>query len=149
MQVLEISSARGAIFVPVSMVAQIMGSESEQLWNSKLSFVDSAIIWREYSLPLIHSSGLLGSTSDSSDAYERAVILWPMKGSKSTDLFALTSLDSPRVLNVDERLQSLQNESQQALVASNEFLLDAVEIDGVSGFIPDLDTLSSYLFNSH
>lgn len=149
MQVLSITSTRGGLFIPLSIVAQVIRNSEGRDWDSELDFVESTVNWRDYSVPLVKSSELLGAGINADRNYNRAVVLWPMKSGGKTDLFALTSLDSPRVLTIDSSLESIKTAEDLELVNHNPYLLDAVEIDGIRGFIPNLDTISSHLFKTH
>jgi chemotaxis signal transduction protein len=146
MQVLTVQAQQGYILIPVSMVAQIV-SKSEDVSSSHSSgYIRSTIVWREYRIPLINSSEMLGANQGSDEEYDRAVILWPMKGSRSVDLFAFTSLESPRVITIDKNIEKLEIDTTSISKQSIELVLQILDIDGKAGFIPNLKKLSKLAF---
>lgn len=164
MQVLSLLTANGPLLIPVGMVAQIVSHGEHSAFTHQLSFVRHSIQWRELNIPLVFSSEMLGSNPDTDDSYIRSVILWPMKGTKNNDLFALTSLDSPKVLIVEDKDIALESEKKlnnENLLEvesdeediefdhdepANAYTLGVIRLGEVAGYIPNLKTLSEKLF---
>ena len=86
-----------------------------------------------------------------SDAkFERAVVLWPMKGRQAADLFALTSMGSPHVVSIDKDTKRMEDNGSS--VISNEsaraYVLDYLQIEGHPAVIPDLRLISNLVFQA-
>lgn len=146
MQILTVQAQQGYILIPVSMVAQIVSKSEHVPISHSSGFIHNAIAWREYRIPLINSSEMLGAIQGSDEEYDRAVIVWPMKGSRSVDLFAFTSLESPRVITIDEKIGKLEIDTDSVNKESLELVLQILDIDSKAGFIPDLKQLSKLVF---
>ncbi len=149
MQVLSLDTQSGLLLIPVSMVAQITSRTEESSLAHDLTFIRSSIRWREYQIPLLFSSEVLGANQGADDAYLRSVALWPMKGSKITDLFALSSLDSPRVVSIESEVSSAPIEIHDEFNehGDSSFVLGIIELGEKLGIIPDLKSLSEEVFS--
>jgi hypothetical protein len=147
MQVLSLETKAGALLVPVSMVAQILSRSEPAEFSHSLPFIRSSVQWREYSVPLVYSSELLGEMQGSDEDYRRGVVFWPLKGTGATDLFALTSLESPKVITIasDTTLTSSQGEKLPSGISS-DFIIGGLEAEGQTGYIPDLKHLAASIF---
>jgi len=147
MQVLALDYQSGFVLVPVSMVAQIVSRLSTKEYSSDLNFLSTSVNWREMDIPLVNSSELLGAETGADSAAQRAIVLWPMKGCKPTDLFALTSIGSPQVVSITADNKRLSPDSGAIKSESAKmFAMDCLDIDGKPGVIPDLKLLSTLIF---
>lgn len=147
MQVLALDYQSGFILVPVSMVAQIVSHSNTKEYSCDLKFLSTSVNWREMEIPLVNSSEMLGADSGADKASRRAVILWPMKGCKPADLFALTSTGSPQVVTIsaENKRISLENGIVKS-ESAKKFTLDCLDIEGKPGIIPDLKLLSTLIY---
>jgi hypothetical protein len=148
MQVLSFKSKSGSILVPVGLVAQITGREGYNTRTHDLPFIRSQIRWREFEVPMVFASEMLDADVGADDSFTRSVILWPMKGCKNTELFALSSLDSPKVIEIGEDTVATdiaELEGQTNLV-NNKFTMGLVKLDNQTGIIPDLMHLAGKIF---
>ena len=151
MQVLSIPVNNYQLLLPISMVAQIIGkvaiadpksvSASAAAKGGEVSHrcLYGMVKWKEYDLPLIRSSELIGQSRKADESYERMVILWPMKSATNRAFIGLTSLGAPRVVDITE--QPFAN-----INADLSYSLGVVQLDGSLGVVPDIDRLSSELF---
>ncbi len=148
MQVLSLGTCAGSLLVPVGVVAQIAGSEERISQAHELPFIRNQIQWREYSMPLVYSSEMLGAGVGSDDACKRSVIFWPMKGCGHTELFALTSLDSPKVLNLDEDVAAVRVDTGEGAYSlyNSRYVLGLVRLEDKPGIIPNLKYLAETIF---
>ena len=148
MQVLSLDTHFGLILVPVSIVAQITSRGRQSDLDYELSFIRNSIQWREYDIPLVFSSEMLGAEKGGDDAYLRSVILWPMRGGDKTDLFALSSLDSPRVIGIedDAGIAPVEIGDEFNENSDPEFTLGFIQLGDRLGIIPDLKRLSEKIF---
>ncbi len=148
MQVLSLETHVGLILVPVRIVAQITSRASQSVLDHELSFVRNSIQWREYNVPLVFSSEMLGAVHGTDDTYIRSVVLWPMKGATKTDLFALSSLDSPRVIDIEDDTVAAPIEVGDIFNENSDqgFTLGFIQIGDRLGMIPDLKRLSEKIF---
>ncbi len=171
MQVLTLKAQPRNLLVPVSMVAQILGHEKEDLYAHSLPFINSCIQWREFRVPLVYASHMLGAPPGSDRNYERAVVLWPMEGTRNTDLFALTSMDSPKVVTIGEEsgrsdvvfrlgeqvhgnVVIIGGESgrsdapeEAGRTVGSDYVLGGAKLEGAEGLIPDLSALARDIFS--
>ena len=147
MQVLTLKAQPRNLLVPVSMVAQILGHEKEEVYAHSLPFVSSSIQWREFRVPLVYSSHMLGAAPGSDRNFERAVVLWPMEGTRNTDLFALTSMDSPRVVTIGDGSGQSEVLEEAGRLADSGYVLGGAELEGAEGVIPDLSALARDIFS--
>ena len=149
MQVLSLETGLGMVLVPVGMVAQVV-SQTNRIDSSisKLDFVRGSIGWRDMEVPLVMSSELLGMKKGVDEGFERAVILWPMQGTNNTNLFALTSYQSPQVITLTEENKSVDFTPDVGLCEGGKinYSLGVVELSTGIGIIPDLKGLSKDLF---
>ena len=150
MQVLALESIVGNILVPVSMVAQIVSRSLTKPFQSYADFVSSSIDWRDIEIPLIYSSEMLGAESGADAEFERAVVLWPMKGRQAADLFALTSMGSPHVVSIDEDTKRMEDNGSSVISneSAREYVLDYLQIEGHPAVIPDLRLISNLVFQA-
>jgi hypothetical protein len=132
------------------MVAQIVSRSLIKPFNCSASFVSSSISWRDIEVPLVYSSEMLGAESGSDAEFERAVLLWPMKGSQATDLFALTSMGSPHVVTIDEDIKRLEDEGSSVVSkeSARQYVLDYLQVDEKPAVIPDLRLISNLIFQN-
>jgi chemotaxis signal transduction protein len=149
MQVLSLDTHAGLLLVPVSIVAQITSRDRQSAFEHELPFVRSAVQWREYNVPLVFSSEMLGVVQGMDDSYRRSVVLWPMKGGAKTDLFALTSLDSPRVIEIEDDAVAAPVEVGEVFKENSDlgYTLGFIQVGDRLGIIPDLKQLSEKLFS--
>jgi len=140
MQVVMLKMDAGHLLVPVSIVAQITSSSALAPYQGNLPFVRNSIAWRDYRVPVVNSSEMCGAAAGADDAFERTVVLWPMRGAGASDLFGLTSQNSPRVVNIPA------DSAQAELPVTSEYVLGAVSVEGGLGIIPDLEKISRNLF---
>ena len=140
MQVVTLKMSSGHLLVPVSIVAQIIGSSGLSAYDGRLPSVRNAITWRDYRIPLVFSSELCGAPEGSDEDFERSVVLWPMKGAGATDMIALSSQNSPRVVNITPD----SGMGDQAVYG--DFSLGTVSVEGGLGIIPDLEKLSNTIY---
>ncbi|MGI9317155.1 MAG: chemotaxis protein CheW [bacterium] len=140
MQVLSLTAQGLKILLPVNMVAQIIG-RAKLVQDPAQRFKSNAgdFRWREYSVPLLRTSELVGASESADDEYERIVVLWPMKSASSRSFIGLTSLAPPRVIEI-----SGQPSAERP--ADTQYILDCVQLDGDLGLIPDIDQVSRDLF---
>jgi len=142
MQVLSLNAQGFQVLVPVSMVAQILGTAP--LSNPKSEVVQSMPFlcgnfqWREYQVPLfdisaMHVSGAAGSS------YERMVVLWPLASAGKRAFFALTSLGPPRVVDINEG-------SIAGHLPDFKYMSGSVNLPDGLGIVPDLQKLSDQYF---
>ena len=150
MQVLALESKAGNILVPVSMVAQIVSRSLMKPFQNHADFVSSSINWRDIEIPLVYSSEMLGADSGSDAEFERAVVLWPMKGRQAADLFALTSLGSPHVVTIDEGIKRVEGNGSSVITneTAREYVLDYLQIEDRPAMIPDLRLISNLIFQA-
>ena len=148
MQALTLDTLFGQLLIPISMVAQIASRSEHKDIERSLSFVNSSISWREYNIPLVSSSEMLGAERGADDNYDRAVILWPIQGAENQDLFALTSLESPKIINISNQIKSNEQQGRELITddTARQFILDFPDIDGHVCFIPDLSLISKLIF---
>ncbi len=141
MQVLTLQAAGFQILIPVSMVAQIVGSVPVSTSDIEFPALAGHISWREYTVPLLKSSELMAHLAGADDDYQRIVILWPMKSTANDAFLALTSLDSPRVIDISD---------QQATDEGSEmdYMLGAVQLEGDPGVIPDIGQICRDLYQT-
>jgi len=149
MQVLSLETRAGLLLIPVSMVAQITSRARQSTLDHELPFIRNFIQWREYDIPLIFSSEMLGAQQGMDDSYLRSVVLWPMDGGEKTDLFALSSLDSPRVIEIedDTRLAPAEVRDEFNENGDSSFTLGLIQLGDKLGIIPDLKHLSEQTFS--
>jgi hypothetical protein len=147
MQVLSLDTSAGALLIPVSMIAQILSRSGQAEFSHSLPFIRRSVQWREYRVPLVYSSELLGAEHGSDEIYLRGVVLWPLKGTGATDLFALTSLESPKVITIasDTVLDNSDDEISPSQGA-RDFIIGGLQAEGQKGYIPDLKLLASSIF---
>jgi hypothetical protein len=150
MQVLALESKAGNILVPVSMVAQIVSRSLMKPFQCHVDFVSSSINWRDIEIPLVYSSEMLGAESSSDAEFERAVVLWPMKGGQAADLFALTSIGSPHVVTIDADIKRMGDNGSSVVSkeSAREYVLDYLEVEGRPAMIPDLRLISNVIFET-
>ena len=149
MQVLSLKTTIGSLLVPVSMVAQILSRGDMNEYGHDENFVRHSIGWREYEIPLLYSSEMLGAVNGSDVEFERSVILWPLQGAEKTDLFSLTSLDSPKVVNVENNLSTIKASDDITALCENGELknyLGLISLENTLGIIPDLMGISKKIF---
>jgi hypothetical protein len=151
MQVLSLDTHAGLILVPVSIVAQITSRTRQSALDHELPFVRNSVQWREYNVPLAFSSEMLGAVQGTDDSYLRSVVLWPMKGGAKTDLFALSSLDSPRVMDIGDDVVAAPVEISDLFSEDRDqgFTLGFIQLGDRLGIIPDLKRLSEKLFSQN
>ena len=148
MQVLSFEVEPGNLLVPISMVAQIIRRSELQEYHHKLPIVRQSLNWREKQIPLVNSSELLGSAMDSDKQYQRAVVLWPMQGTKPTDVFALTSLNSPRIEVIDSSVGSINRADMVAHgLTYGHFTLGVFSFQDRMSFIVDLAKLATVIYS--
>ena len=142
MQVLSLTARDAKILLPVNLVAQIIGRASLDS-NTELKFDSSAgtFRWREYSVPLLRTSQLMGGEESADDEYERIVVLWPMKSATSRSFIGLTSLMPPRVIDIT-------NQPSADPPADTPYLMDCVRVNNEIALIPDIDQVSRDLYES-
>ena len=140
MQVVVLKIDAGHLLVPVSIVAQITSSSDPTPYQGNLPFVRNTIAWRDFRVPVVNSSELCGAPAGADDAFERTVVLWPMQGAGATDMFGLTSQNSPRVVNIPT------DSAQAEAPVNSDYVLGAVSVEGGLGIIPDLEKISRNLF---
>ena len=148
MQVLTLQFKAGNILIPISMVAQIVSRSAIKPFHCRADFVSSKIIWRGIEIPLVYSSKMLGAESGSDTEFERVVVLWPMKGNQAEDLFALTSIGSPHVVNIDSDVERLENHELSIVSkeSSRKYVLDYLQVEGKPSVVPDLRLISNLIF---
>ena len=142
MQVLSLTARDVKILLPVNMVAQIIG-RANLFSEDELAFQSSAgtFKWREYSVPLLRTSQLMGGDESADEGYERIVVLWPMKSATSRSFMGLTSLMPPRVIDIT-------NQPSADPPSDTPYLLDCVRVNDELALIPDIDKVSRDLFAS-
>ena len=142
MQVLSISAQDLKVLLPVNMVAQIIGRSNLDPGSGD-DFKSNAghFRWREYSVPLLRTSQLMGGSQSADDNYERIVVLWPMKSATSRSFIGLTSLAPPRVVEITD---------QPSVTAPDEaqYVMDCLRIENELALIPDIERISRELFKS-
>lgn len=146
MQVLALDTAFGSILVPVGTVAQIVNRSSEEPMEHPLPFVRTKMRWQGLDIPVVYSSEMLGGTDGSDADFMRAVVLWPMKGSAPTELFALSSQHSPNVLELDE--STAADMSRKEMDGDGSFVLSCINLGDGTGIIADLNLISRKIFHS-
>ncbi len=147
MQVLNLTIKPGNVLIPVSMVAQIIGREGFADFDGTLPCVRNSIAWRDYTIPLVDSQALWGD-GEGGEFIARSVVLWPMKGSGPGDMIALSSLESPRVLNIASDSVILNSEKEQGEKQGGEqdYILGRMRVESGMGIIPDLIKLSASIY---
>ena len=150
MQVLALEFKAGNILIPISMVAQIVSRSLVKPLHCNADFVSSTISWRDIKIPLVYSSEMLGAESGSDSEFERAVILWPMKGNQAKDLFALTSIGSPHVVTIEADVKRLKDSGSSIVPkeSARKYVLDYLQVEGKPSVIPDLRLISSLIFQA-
>jgi len=148
MQVLSLEAHAGLLLIPVSMVAQITSRARQSVLDHELPFIRNSIQWREYDIPLVFSSEMLGAQQGMDDSYLRSVVLWPMNGAGKTDLFALSSLDSPRVIEIedDTSIAPVEVHDEFNEDGDSSLTLGLIQLGDKLGIIPDLKYLSELTF---
>jgi chemotaxis signal transduction protein len=142
MQVLSISAQNLKVLLPVNMVAQIIGRTNlDPGSNHEFRSNAGQFRWREYSVPLLRTSQLMGGSQSADDDYERIVVLWPMKTATSRSFIGLTSLTPPRVVEITD------HPSVEAPTDAR-YVMDCLRIENEVALIPDIDQVSTELFNS-
>lgn len=140
MQVLSLTAQGMQIVLPVNMVAQILGKSSlAETSRADVPSLAGHVNWREFEVPVCHSSELLGLDSAADRDYERLVVLWPMKSAHPRAFLGLTSLTAPRVIDVTE-----QDAPEQ--VPNLPFALGYLDVEGELAVIPDIEQLSGLLY---
>ena len=145
MQVLALDTAFGSILLPVSTVAQIINRSGEQPLDHALPFVRTKVRWQGLDVPLVYSSEMLGGEDGSDADFARAVVLWPMRGSAPTDLFALSSRNSPNVVELGE--DSTADLPRSTINGDDSYTLGCIVLGSGTGIIPDLKLISRRIFN--
>ena len=153
MQVLSLGTQLGSLIIPVGMVAQIVsrvdGDNGVQAnRDGNLSFAREMIGWRDMQVPLIMSSEMLGMAEGADNAFTRAVVVWPMKDTSKTNLFALSSLNSPQVITLNDDAVRAQFVPSPGMCQNNQvnYALSYAQLENQIGIIPDLKKLSKDLF---
>jgi hypothetical protein len=141
MQVLALQAAGFQVLVPVNMVAQIVGTVPVSTSDMEFPALAGQFRWREYTVPLLKSSELMSHLAGADDDYQRIVILWPIKSTTNEDFLALTSLDSPKVIEISD---------QQATdeLSEMDYILGAVQLEGDPGVIPDIGRICTELYQA-
>ena len=143
MQALIIENPAVPIVVPVSLVAQIVSRDQFMETRRSINFIMSEIPWREFQVPLISSCQMVGAERSLDDDFQRAVIIWPMKGGKNVDFFAFSAHGAPRVVEVENQLNATELDSGPVA----QYALGACKLDDQTAIIPDLSKISSVIFN--
>ena len=143
MQALIVDNPKGAILIPVSLVAQIISREQMQPTVRQVPFLLGELPWREFHVPVISGCSVLGGDTADDKAFQRAVILWPMKGGKTTDFFAITSHDAPRVVNIENQPFS---DADVAAAFDARYCMGCVDLPDGLAAIPDLNRIADEVF---
>ena len=144
MQALIVDNPQGAVLIPVSLVAQIVSHEQIQPTVRQVPFLLGEIPWREFHVPVISGCRILGGTAAQDDEFQRAVILWPMKGGKTTDFFAIASHDAPRVVNIEHQAFT---DSGRADAFDAKYCMGCVELPDGIAVIPNLTQVADEIFS--
>lgn len=131
------------MLIPVSLVAQIVSKEQLQPTVRNVPFLLGEIPWREFQVPIVSGSAITGGLARADEAFQRSVILWPMKGGKTTDFFAVSSHDAPKVVNVEPDTADATGE---LAIGDKNLVLGAATTMGSVAAIPDLNRISSLIF---
>lgn len=142
MQVLTLAGQDFKILLPVNMVAQIIGrSTVTPPADGEFKSLAGSFRWRDYAVPLLRTSELMGKSSTADQDYERIVVLWPMKSASSRSFIGLTSLAPPRVVEITEQPSS-------EMITEMPYALSCLQLENELAVIPDIDQVSRDLFEN-
>lgn len=142
MQALTIAGQDFKALLPVNMVAQIIGrSAVTPASDDKFKSLAGNFRWREYGVPLLRTSELMGKSSTADEDYERIVVLWPMKSASSRSFIGLTSLAPPRVVEITDQPSS-------EIITEMPYALGCLRLENELVVIPDIDQISRDLFEN-
>jgi len=142
MQVLTLAGQDFKVLLPVNMVAQIIGrSTVTPPSDGEFKSLAGSFRWREYGVPLLRTSELMGKSSTADEDYERIVVLWPMKSASSRSFIGLTSLAPPRVVEITDQPSA-------EMITEMPYALVCLQLENELAVIPDIDQVSRDLFEN-
>ena len=139
MQTLAIPADSFHLLIPVSLVAQIVGTQKVNPAAAKIPAQEGYIRWREFDIPLLRSAELITGASGIDSDYQRIIVLWPMKSATKRSFIALTSMGPPRVIDI-------VSQSAPENAPNFKYTLGYVELEDGLGVIPDVERIANTLY---